>query len=70
VLILAGAPTDDTPATDDEVRTALRSAIHNGSSTRDASAAVAKELGRPKREVYALAIGLDRQTGTDAGDGE
>jgi 16S rRNA (cytidine1402-2'-O)-methyltransferase len=65
VLVLAGAPTADTPITDDDVRTALRAAIDDGSSTRDASAAVAKQVGRPKREVYALAIALDRQTGVD-----
>ena len=38
---------------------ALRQARAGGASTRDATAAVAAELGRPKREVYALAIALD-----------
>jgi 16S rRNA (cytidine1402-2'-O)-methyltransferase len=63
VLILAGAPADDRPASDDEVREALRIELSAGSSTRDAAATVARDIGRPKREVYALAIGLDRQTG-------
>jgi 16S rRNA (cytidine1402-2'-O)-methyltransferase len=62
VLILAGAPVDDRPASDDEVRDALRSELNAGASTRDAAATVARDIGRPKREVYALAIALDRQT--------
>ena len=37
-------------------------------STRDAAAAVAKGVGRPKREVYALAVGLDDETGETEGD--
>jgi 16S rRNA (cytidine1402-2'-O)-methyltransferase len=62
VLILAGAPVDDRPASDDEVRDALRSELSAGSSTRDAAATVARAIGRPKREVYALAIALERHT--------
>jgi 16S rRNA (cytidine1402-2'-O)-methyltransferase len=65
VLVIEGAPVDDRTATDDEVRHALRSHLDDGASTRDAAAAVAREVGRPKREVYALAIALDRQTGSD-----
>jgi 16S rRNA (cytidine1402-2'-O)-methyltransferase len=62
VLVIEGAPIDDRPVSDDDVRVALRSEIDAGASTRDASATIAKEVGRPKREVYALAIALDRQT--------
>ncbi len=65
VLVIDGAPVDDVPASDDEVRDALRTHLDAGASTRDAAAAVARAVGRPKREVYALAIALDRQTGTD-----
>ena len=65
VLVIEGAHVDDRTATDDEVRQALRSHLDDGASTRDAAAAVAREVGRPKREVYALAIALDRQTGSD-----
>ena len=59
VIVLGGAPVDDTPATDDDVRTALQSALSQGSSTRDAAAEVAAATGRRRREVYALAVGLD-----------
>lgn len=59
VLVLEGAPFDDRPASDDVVREALRGELATGSSTRDAAAAVARRVGRPKREVYALAVGLD-----------
>ncbi len=65
VLVLDGAPIDDSPISDDDVREALRGEIAGGSSTRDAAAAVAKNVGRPKREVYALAIGLSSETGPD-----
>jgi 16S rRNA (cytidine1402-2'-O)-methyltransferase len=65
VLVLEGAPVDDRPASDDDVREALRSELATGSSTRDAAATVAKHVGRPKREVYALAVGLDDEASDD-----
>lgn len=58
VLVLDGAPHEDRPVSDEEVRDALRADLDAGLSTRDAAAAVAKAVGRPKREVYALAIAL------------
>ena len=70
VLVVEGAPVDDRPVSDDDVREALRTELDAGASTRDASATVAKEVGRPKREVYALAIALGRQTDTMGGDDE
>lgn len=63
VIVLAGAPADQTVADDDEVRDALRAARAGGATTRDATAAVAARLQRPKREVYALAIALDHAEG-------
>ena len=63
VLVLDGAPIDDRPITDEDVRNALRDEIAAGSSTRDAAAVVAKDVGRPKREVYALALGLNSEPG-------
>jgi 16S rRNA (cytidine1402-2'-O)-methyltransferase len=64
VLVLAGAPVDERPISDDDVRDALRDELAGGASTRDAAASVARDVGRPKREVYALAIGLGHETGT------
>lgn len=61
VLVLDGATVDDHPIDDDDVRAALRAELAAGSSTRDAAAVVAKDVGRPKREVYALALGLGRE---------
>ena len=58
VLVIDGAPNDDRPATDNDVRDALRAALGEGVSKRDAAASVAKSTGRPKREVYDLAIAL------------
>lgn len=57
VVVLEGAPPAD-PADDDTVRAELRRALADGDSTRDAAARVARRLGRPKRQVYALAVGL------------
>jgi 16S rRNA (cytidine1402-2'-O)-methyltransferase len=65
VVVLDGATVDERPISDDEIRSALRTELANGSSTRDAAATIAKDLGRPKREVYALAIGLSSETGGD-----
>ncbi|MGB0114132.1 MAG: 16S rRNA (cytidine(1402)-2'-O)-methyltransferase [Ilumatobacteraceae bacterium] len=65
VLVLDGAPFDDRPATDDQVRDALRREIDAGATTRDAAATVAKAVGRPKREVYNLAIALNDMARAD-----
>ena len=54
VLVLGGgAPPAD--ATDEELIAALDHELAAGASTRDAVAAVARELGAPKRRVYRLA---------------
>ena len=61
VFVLEGAPVDDQPVDDDTVRAALRDELAAGSSTRDAAALVAKQLGRAKREVYTIAIALGKK---------
>lgn len=58
VLVLAGAPADETVADDDTVREALRHALADGLSTRDAVSAVTASTGRVKREIYELAVSL------------
>lgn len=62
VIVLDGRPDDDTPASDDDVRAALASEFAAGASTRDASAVVAATTGRPKRDVYALAIAVSSES--------
>lgn len=54
VVLGGGGPPSE--ATDDEVRAALAGARASGASTRDAVAAVARDLGAPKRRVYELAV--------------
>jgi len=54
VIVLDGAPASE-PASDDELRGALRRLLADGASTRDAVAEVAAEFDVPKRRVYALA---------------
>jgi 16S rRNA (cytidine1402-2'-O)-methyltransferase len=58
VFVLEGAPVDDQPVDDNTVRAALRDELDAGSSTRDAAALIAKQLGRAKRDVYEIAIAL------------
>ena len=60
VFVLEGAPIEDRPVDDNTVRAALQVEFDAGSSTRDAAALVAKQLGRPKRDVYAIAIALGK----------
>jgi len=55
VIVVGGAPSVETPPSDDEIRTALREELAMGSSRRDAAAAVARRLGVPKRVAYDLA---------------
>jgi 16S rRNA (cytidine1402-2'-O)-methyltransferase len=58
VLVLAGAPAVGAPADDDAVRAALRAAIADGATRKDAVATVAKQLALPKNHVYAVAVAL------------
>lgn len=60
VVVLGGAPVDDSPPDDDTVRAELRAELAAGASTRDAAAAVAARLGVPKKLAYALAVDLPR----------
>jgi 16S rRNA (cytidine1402-2'-O)-methyltransferase len=55
VLVLAGAPAPG-PATDDQVRAALRACLAAGLDKKSAIAEVAAELKVAKRAVYALAL--------------
>jgi 16S rRNA (cytidine1402-2'-O)-methyltransferase len=56
VIVLAGAPDDDSPVDDDTIRVALRGELGDGATKKDAVASVARQLAVPKRRVYALAI--------------
>lgn len=59
VVVLAGAPDPQvTTPDDDTLREAVRAELRDGSSTRDAAAAVAAHFAVPKRTVYALAVGV------------
>ena len=61
VFVLEGATAEDPVADDETVRRALRDQFAAGSSTRDATALVAKQLVRPKRDVYQIAIALGKE---------
>jgi len=56
VLVIAGATDTALPPDDEAIRAALRAEREAGASTRDASAAVARRLGVPKRVAYDLAV--------------
>lgn len=58
VVVVAGAPTDDTPVDDDTIRAALRAELATGTTKKDAIAKVGNALAIPKRRVYALAVAL------------
>jgi 16S rRNA (cytidine1402-2'-O)-methyltransferase len=65
VLVLAGAPDRGTVTDDAAVRALLTAELDAGASTRDAATTVAAAVGRPRRDVYALAVAL-RSTRRDA----
>lgn len=58
VFVVAGKPTESSPADDPAVIAALTDALNDGASTRDAAAEVSAATGRSKRDVYELALGL------------
>ena len=58
VIVLGGAPADDTPATEAEVDAALTVELAAGASTRDAADAVSARLRVARRDAYARAVTL------------
>lgn len=58
VLVIEGRPRDDGPLTDEALIAALREALAEGLSKRDAVAVVAQGAGEPRRRVYELSIAL------------
>lgn len=62
VVVIEGRHATPT-AGDDEIRAALRRALADGLSTRDAAARVADALQVSRRQAYSLAIGLAATTG-------
>jgi 16S rRNA (cytidine1402-2'-O)-methyltransferase len=70
VIVLAGRASTGEPPDDDTIRTALQAQLDAGATRRDAAAAVAEQLGVPKRTAYALATGMlsaGTLTGTNTG---
>jgi 16S rRNA (cytidine1402-2'-O)-methyltransferase len=61
VIVLDGAEDRRTEPDEAAIRAALRDEIAEGSTTRDAVAAVAKSLGAGRREVYAVALELNKE---------
>lgn len=59
VIVLGGRPADTMTIDDDAIRNALRRELVAGNSKKDAVAAVSKQLGAPRKTVYALAVALD-----------
>jgi 16S rRNA (cytidine1402-2'-O)-methyltransferase len=57
IVIVVGPPADETPADDGAVTAALEAAL-DGESLRDAVDRVTAETGRPRREVYRLALAI------------
>lgn len=77
VVVLAGAVAAGAAGGDDDVRAALRAASDRGLAPGRAAAEVAAALGRPRREVYALALSDDadrpserNRTDEDDSDGD
>ena len=58
VIVVAGRASTAEPPDDDTIRTALQAQLDAGATRRDAAAAVAAQLGVPKRTAYALATGM------------
>ena len=64
VIVLAGRASPAEPPDDDTIRRALKSQLDAGATRRDAAAAVAGQLGVPKRTAYALATALGGSPGS------
>lgn len=60
VVIVVGPPAAAAEISADTVEARLRAALAEGASVKDAAAQVAAETGHPRRDVYGLALRLDR----------
>ena len=58
---MVGPPLDAPPAAEEDIDALLKEALGRA-SVRDAAAEIAARLGLPKREVYARAVALTRET--------
>ena len=67
VIVLAPVEAAIVDASDETVRAMLIDRIAAGSSTKDAASEVAKGTGRRRRDVYQLAVQLDRPPTVTAG---
>jgi 16S rRNA (cytidine1402-2'-O)-methyltransferase len=61
IVIVVGPPLEAPPAAAEDIDTLLKEALGRA-SVRDAAAEIAARLGLPKREVYARAVALTRET--------
>ena len=61
IVIVVGPPRDAAPAAEEDIDALLKEALGRA-SVRDAAAEIAARLGLPKREVYARAVALTRET--------
>ena len=61
IVVVVGPPLDAPPAAEEDIDALLRKALGRA-SVRDAAAEVAARLGLPKREVYARAVALTRES--------
>lgn len=58
VIVLAGRQAADAPVDDDTIRDALRTALADGSTKRDAIDDVSRRLGASRNAVYSIALTL------------
>ena len=61
IVIVVGPPLESPPAAEEDIDALLKEALGRA-SVRDAAAEIAARLGLPKREVYARAVALTRET--------
>jgi 16S rRNA (cytidine1402-2'-O)-methyltransferase len=70
VLVIGPPSADAQVMAQGDLDDMLRASLQQGSSVKDAVAQAVEISGRPRREIYARALELARQTGTDADDAE
>jgi 16S rRNA (cytidine1402-2'-O)-methyltransferase len=61
-IVIEGSTARGPAVTDDDVRRQLEGAKDRGVPTKDAVKAVASATGRPRNDVYALWVELDRDS--------
>ena len=68
-IVVGGAPAQDAEEGEEDVEAAVRERLRAGQGPKEIAAALSLRTGRPRRQLYQLALALQGRRDADDGDG-